>query len=105
PGVGGRNQEMALAFLAELARTPEDLDGVSFLAGATDGTDGPTEAAGAFADADCLEASRSTGQSIATALRSNDSHPFFAASGGLLKTGPTHTNVCDLHLTLIRPEG
>ena len=100
-GKGGRNQEMALAVLQEMAAAPELFTSVAFLAGATDGTDGPTDAAGAFADLDLLERARRLGLDPAAHLANHDAYPFFDAIGGLLKTGPTRTNVCDLHLMLV----
>jgi len=100
-GKGGRNQEMALAFLAEMERDAELGRGMAFLSASTDGTDGPTDAAGAYASPVMLERARSAGLSLAAALRANDSYHFFEAIGGLYKTGPTRTNVCDLHLLLV----
>lgn len=100
-GKGGRNQEMALAFLAELAKDEHGGHGIHFLSASTDGSDGPTDAAGAFASAEVLAAARAAGLSMDAALRDNDSYHFFQATGHLLKTGPTMTNVCDLHMMLI----
>lgn len=100
-GKGGRNQEMALAFLAELERDPEHGRGIGFLSASTDGSDGPTDAAGAYASANMLERAREAGLSTSAALRANDSYHFFEAIGGLYKTGPTMTNVCDLHMLLV----
>lgn len=100
-GKGGRNQEMALAFLAELARDDEQGADIWFLSASTDGTDGPTDAAGAFAATPLLHAARARGLSWDAYLRDNDSYHFFEAIGGLLKTGPTMTNVCDLHMVLV----
>ncbi len=100
-GKGGRNQEMALAFLDEMSRWNQDLNRVFFLAASTDGNDGPTDAAGAFADADLLRLSRERELSIAAYLENNDSYHFFEALNGLLKTGPTNTNVCDLQIVLV----
>ncbi len=100
-GKGGRNQEMALAFLAEMERDPEGGRGVAFLSASTDGTDGPTDAAGAYASPEMLRRARQAGLSTAAALKANDSYHFFEAIGGLYKTGPTRTNVCDLHLLLV----
>jgi hydroxypyruvate reductase len=100
-GKGGRNQEMALAFLAELAKDEERGRAIHFLSASTDGSDGPTDAAGAFASAAVLDAARHAGLSIADALGDNDSYPFFDAIGRLLKTGPTMTNVCDLHMMIV----
>jgi hydroxypyruvate reductase len=100
-GKGGRNQEMALAFLAELSRDELRGQGIHFLSAATDGSDGPTDAAGAFASMEVLEQVDAAGLSIARSLAANDSYRFFAGLGQLLKTGPTMTNVCDLQIMLI----
>jgi glycerate 2-kinase len=100
-GKGGRNQEMALAFLAEIQRCPGDFQGVFFLAAATDGNDGPTDAAGAFASTEVLQQAEEMGLSLDDALNNNDSYHFFQACDRLYKTGPTKTNVCDLQLLLI----
>jgi hydroxypyruvate reductase len=100
-GKGGRNQEMALAFLAELAHDPEAGRNIEFLSASTDGSDGPTDAAGAFASGAMLAQATAAGLSMEEALRANDSYHFFAALGGLYTTGPTRTNVCDLHLLLV----
>jgi hydroxypyruvate reductase len=103
-GKGGRNQEMALAFLAEMAREggEKGKGRIHFLSASTDGSDGPTDAAGAFASAEALAQADRAGLSIAAYLRNNDSYGFFDAIGHLLKTGPTMTNVCDLHMVLVR---
>ena len=101
PGKGGRNQEMALAFLAEMAKDEQGGRGIHFLSASTDGSDGPTDAAGAFASAALLERAGQASLSLGGALRANDSYTFFEAVGGLLKTGPTMTNVCDLHMILV----
>ena len=76
-------------------------DGSALLAAGTDGTDGPTDAAGAYADGGTVERGRSLGLDAATALEANDSYRFFSAEGGLLVTGPTRTNVMDLVLALL----
>lgn len=106
-GKGGRNQEMALAFLAEIAGAPERSAGIHFLSAATDGDDGPTDAAGAFADADVLAAARKAGLDIAPFLKANDAYRFFDRLGFLLRTGPTNTNVCDIQLLAVTqaPDG
>lgn len=100
-GVGGRCQELALAAaLAERGATDWAL-----LAAGSDGGDGPTEAAGAHADGRTVERGKQMGQRGSAALAANDSHGFFAAEGGLLRTGPTHTNVMDLVLIAITAAG
>lgn len=100
-GKGGRNQEMALAFLQEMQRQPALYRGITFLAASTDGNDGPTDAAGAFANLELVARCRAKHLNIADFLRNNDSYHFYQAVDGLYKTGPTNTNVCDLHLILI----
>jgi glycerate 2-kinase len=101
-GKGGRNQEMALAFLCGLIDMDPTLsDRLCFLSGGTDGNDGPTDAAGAFADTGLLASSRKSGLDPRKFLASNDSYHYFEQINGLLETGPTNTNVCDLQVTLI----
>ena len=100
-GRGGRNQECALAFLAELAGAGSAAEGIHFLAASSDGTDGPTDAAGAFASLPLLAESRRLGLEPAAFLRENDSYGFFERVGGLLRTGPTNTNVCDYQICLV----
>jgi hydroxypyruvate reductase len=100
-GKGGRNQEMALAYLIEINRYKELCGTLSFLAASTDGNDGPTDAAGAFADLTLLGAAVAAGLDPSFYLANNDSYHFFEKCAGLLKTGPTNTNVCDLHISLI----
>ncbi len=102
-GKGGRNQEMALSFLAGLGDSESRLARrICFLSAGTDGNDGPTDAAGAFADAELLEAARAAGSGPRDYLAANDSYAFFDRIGGLLRTGPTNTNVCDLQVVLVR---
>ncbi len=100
-GKGGRNQEMALAFLSEMESDPSASDHISFLSGGTDGNDGPTDAAGAFADKELLGRVEKKELSIDKFLNNNDAYYFFDLIGGLLKTGPTNTNVCDIQAILI----
>ncbi len=102
PGKGGRNQELALAFLAALERrsaAPRDL---ALLAASTDGNDGPTDAAGAFASREIAERARALGVSAAAHLAASDSYHFHDRVGSLLRTGPTNTNVSDVALLLVR---
>ncbi len=96
-GKGGRNQEFALAVALHLQGT----DCVHFLSAGTDGTDGPTDAAGAFADGTTVERARALQMEARSYLEENDSYPFFEALGDLLITGPTNTNVMDLRIGLI----
>jgi glycerate-2-kinase len=95
-GRGGRSQELALAAALAIEGRPD----VSLLAAGTDGADGPTDAAGAFADGGTLARGRSAGADAAAALADNDAHGFFCREGGVLRTGPTGTNVADLALVL-----
>jgi len=96
-GKGGRNQELALAMVRELA----GLKDVLVLSAGTDGTDGPTDAAGAFVDGRTLRRARKLGLEPDDYLRENDSYNFFEALGDLFVTGPTGTNVMDLQIALI----
>jgi glycerate 2-kinase len=100
-GLGGRNQEMALAILAEMTTAGERLRDVSVLCASTDGTDGPTDAAGAFATTELVATTAAKSLDPKDYLRRNDSYRFFDAIGGLLKTGPTNTNVCDIQIVLV----
>ena len=97
-GVGGRNQEFALAAALEI----EGWTDIVILSGGTDGTDGPTEAAGAIADGTTVQKAREIGLEAKEYLRNNDSYNFFKPIRGLLITGPTLTNVMDLRLVLVR---
>jgi len=99
PRKGGRNQEVAVA--AILRWWDEDCARMLILAGGTDGEDGPTDAAGGIAGADVLSAARSAELNPAEFLAINNSYPFLEQTGGLLKTGPTHTNVMDLRVALV----
>lgn len=96
-GLGGRNQEFALAAAIEIA----DLDNVVVLSAGTDGTDGPTDAAGAIVDGTTLHRGRAQGLNAHEFLSRNDSYPYLQATGDLLVTGPTLTNVMDLQVILI----
>lgn len=100
-GKGGRNQEMALAFLNEIAYDEEGCDGIYFASVATDGNDGPTDAAGAFASREILHVAMNRSFSPSEYLDNNDAYHFYEAIGWLLKTGPTNTNVCDLQILLV----
>jgi hydroxypyruvate reductase len=98
-GRGGRNQEMALAAALHL----HGLTNVAVVCLATDGTDGPTNASGAWADGSTLDRAAALGLDARTHLQANDAYPFFAALGDLLLTGPTNTNVNDLAFVLAWP--
>jgi glycerate 2-kinase len=96
-GLGGRNQEFALAAALHI----EGLEDVVILSGATDGTDGPTDAAGGTVDSGTLRRATANGLDASDYLRRNDSYHFLQSTGDLLITGPTYTNVMDLHVMLI----
>jgi glycerate-2-kinase len=100
-GRGGRSQELALAAAIALDGGPP----TALLAAGTDGSDGPTDAAGAYADEATLARARAAGLDAHAALAENDSHGFFAAEGGLFTTGPTRTNAMDLALVRVDPAG
>jgi hydroxypyruvate reductase len=91
-GMGGRNQEFALVAAHEV----QDQKGLMLLSAGTDGTDGPTDAAGAYADGETLARAKELGLDAHAYLENNDSYSFFEKLGDLLKTGPTGTNVMDL---------
>lgn len=96
-GLGGRNQEFALAAAIDIA----GLRDVVILSGGTDGTDGPTDAAGAIANGTTIARAQALGLDAAAFLRNNDSYHFFEATGDLIQTGPTGTNVADIQLILV----
>ena len=98
-GIGGRCQEAALAAAFELSGKL----GAALLFAGTDGSDGPTDAAGAFADGATLEGGTAAGLKAEDFLRRHDSHRFFERTGGLFRTGPTGTNVADLALGIRIP--
>ena len=97
---GGRNQELVLAAIAQYP-TAEDWSGLSLLSGGTDGEDGPTDAAGAVANKALIARMAADRIDPIPYLARHDSYNFFDAVGGLLKTGPTHTNVMDLRVGLV----
>ena len=96
-GKGGRNQEFALALALDI----QNLPGIAALSGGTDGTDGPTDAAGAIADWTTCTRAEQHGLHTREALEHNDAYPFFARLGDLLITGPTQTNVMDVRIMLL----
>lgn len=100
-GKGGRNQETVLAAATALQAFPEYAHRIGFLSLGTDGTDGPTDAAGAFILPGTMEKAQATGLSAADFLVDNDSYSFFEKLGLLYKTGPTRTNVMDIVIVLI----
>ena len=96
-GNGGRNQEFALAALAALQNEP----GVVIASAGSDGTDGPTEVAGAIVSADTFLKASALNLDINAFLSGNDSYHFFERTGGHIVTGPTQTNVMDIIIALI----
>jgi hydroxypyruvate reductase len=97
-GVGGRNQEFALAAAIDIA----GLKDVVVLSAGTDGSDGPTDAAGAVADGNTIARAQAKGLDAVAYLANNDSYHFFEQLGNLIKTGPTGTNVADVRIMLLR---
>jgi hydroxypyruvate reductase len=102
-GLGGRNQQTVLAALIRLIESKsEDIAAETvILSAGTDGEDGPTDAAGAFVDSEIIAEAQRRGLDPADYLRRNDAYHFFEPLGALIKTGPTHTNVCDLRIVLV----
>ncbi len=98
-GKGGRNLEFSLAAALDL----EGLTGVCLLSGGTDGTDGPTDAAGAVVDGNTVTRALAKGLNPGEFLEENDSYHFFQHLDDLLITGPTNTNVMDLRVMLVNP--
>jgi hydroxypyruvate reductase len=96
-GLGGRNQEFVLSAAIAL----EGAASVTIFSAGTDGTDGPTDAAGAIADSRTIGNARARGLDPARFLAANDSYHFFERLESLIKTGPTGTNVMDVRLLLI----
>ena len=96
-GKGGRNQEYALAAALDIA----GVENVVVLSGGTDGTDGPTDAAGALVDGQTVARAQALGINAGAALRRCDSYNMFAALDDLVMTGPTGTNVMDIYLLLV----
>lgn len=97
-GLGGRNQEFALAAAIDIT----GLKNIVVLSAGTDGTDGPTDAAGAIVDGTTRARARALGLDPAEFLRNNDSHHFFERLGDLIRTGATGTNVADIQIILAR---
>lgn len=106
-GLGGRNQEFVLVAAMEIGNISapsfgKDSSGIVILSGGTDGTDGPTDAAGAMADHCTCARARAIGADPRKFLSDNDSYHFFKKLDDLLITGPTNTNVMDLRILLVR---
>jgi hydroxypyruvate reductase len=103
-GRGGRNQQTVLAAMCECLKnenTKNDFGDIVILSGGTDGEDGPTDAAGAWSDEKIMSLARSKQLDPADFLNRNDAYSFFDATDSLIKTGPTHTNVCDIRVVVI----
>lgn len=98
-GKGGRNQELALAAAPGIA----GLRGAAVFSVGSDGTDGPTDAAGGYVDGDTLAALTDAGMDVFSVLQDNDAYHALKAAGGLIVTGPTGTNVNDVAVALLRP--
>lgn len=96
-GLGGRNQELALSAAEILA----DIENAALISVGSDGTDGPTDAAGGYVDGDTLKDLEKAGVDYSAMLENNDSYHALKAIGGLIITGPTGTNVNDVAIGLI----
>ncbi|MEN8264743.1 MAG: glycerate kinase [Nitrospirota bacterium] len=96
-GKGGRNTELALSFAMEI----DGIEGITFLSAGTDGTDGPTDAAGAIVDGQTISKAKKLGLNPQEFLDNNDSYNFFRKTDSLLITGPTGTNVMDIQIAVI----
>ena len=101
PRSGGRNQQLVLAALDEL--WDRGVEGLALLSGGTDGEDGPTDAAGAVLDQTVWQTAHKLQMPPAHDLAINNAYGYWDRCGGLLRTGPTHTNVMDLRVLLIAP--
>jgi glycerate-2-kinase len=99
PRRGGRNQELVLAAVDRL--WDDGMTHLAVLSGGTDGEDGPTDAAGAVADEALVRLAKASGLHPSDFLSINNAYPFFDHLGGLLRTGPTHTNVMDVRVGLV----
>ncbi len=97
-GLGGRNQELALAACEGIA----GLEGATVFSVGSDGTDGPTDAAGGYVDGDSLAALKNAGFDLPTVLRDNDAYHALQTINGLIVTGPTGTNVNDVAVGLLK---
>lgn len=103
-GKGGRNQQLVLAAykkLLSLGLSDDEWSRICLLSGGTDGEDGPTDAAGAILDKQVHERTLQLGLDVDDFLSRNDAYAFFAETGGLLMTGPTGTNVCDVRVSIV----
>jgi hydroxypyruvate reductase len=95
-GKGGRNQEFAIASAIQIDGLP-----IAVLSAGTDGIDGATDAAGAICDGHTLKRANDLGIDALSYLGRNDSYSFFSRLGDLVKTGPTGTNVMDVHIIMV----
>jgi hydroxypyruvate reductase len=103
-GVGGRNQQTVLAAIDAVRRTGALWPaGLLIASVGTDGEDGPTDAAGGYADAAVVAAIDRLGLDVSRAIARCDAYPLLSAAGGLIRTGPTGTNVADIRIVLARP--
>jgi len=96
-GTGGRNQHLALSAAIKL----KDIPGITVLSAGTDGTDGPTDAAGAVVNSGTLTKALSLNEDPINYLAGFDSYNFFRKVGGLIVTGPTYTNVMDIVVVIV----
>jgi glycerate 2-kinase len=96
-GFGGRNMELALSFAMEI----KGIEGIMLLSAGTDGTDGPTDAAGAIVDGNTTAKAKAIDINPEEYLRNNDSYNFFKKTGELFITGPTGTNVMDIQIIIV----
>ena len=99
-GLGGRNQELAFAAMKEI----RGKDNIAIFSVGSDGTDGPTDAAGGYVDGDSYEALKNAGLSYEKILQDNDCYHGLEAIEGLVVTGPTGTNVNDFWIALYQGE-
>ena len=105
-GRGGRNQQLVLAAYQQLklaALSDSEWNRLALLSGGTDGEDGPTDAAGAILDATVHRLAIERDLDVEDHLRRNDAYSFFDSCGGLFRTGPTETNVCDIRVVVVQP--
>lgn len=101
-GKGGRNQQLVLQCLRDWSQLPQNLqERLCILSGGTDGEDGPTDAAGAFVDQEIVEAVCKRQLNVDDHLSRNDAYPLLDSVESLVRTGPTHTNVCDIRVAVL----
>lgn len=101
-GKGGRNQHFVLAALNELNQLSHEKENMIILSGGTDGTDGPTDAAGGVVDAMTLAMASQQQLNIASYLKDHDAYHFLQQTNSLLITGPTQTNVMDIMMAIVQ---